>query len=470
MRIFVYILLLILIPPLSSCASTSENALSGRNWSMRKVTLHKGDNLIVVMAKANTIYEVKENINLNGKNIAVGKNCLLKFNGGSLRNGTIIGSNTKIERVNNGIFDKIHFKGSWSVPEISSDMWKSLNYPNSLQDVFALLNGDVQNKVVLKKYGYYYQLAAGPKGGILNIADNTELIVNGDVVLRPNSYNGYELIRVTRCTNIKIHGKGSISGDRLNHDYTSTKGSHEYGHCFVFRGAHNVDISGITLKNFTGDALCLMDNCSNFKIHDMIIKDCRRCGVSIRADHDVVIDNCTFSGIVNDKYNQPSAAVDIEPVVECKVFNISIKNCRFYNNARGISSAAKNYYGGRYKKGDKILIEKRKYLNLDIANCEFKNSTYTSFISPFGWDRLTITDCTFYNGRQEDIRVAYTMSCIVKNCKTTSDNNRASRARSFISNFYENRNVRVVNCNGDNIKRVFSDNKNCQMKNSVFKL
>lgn len=437
--------------------------------STRRIILQKGDNIAARVSIANTIYEIKHDFNLNDAVVRIGKNSVLRFNGGSLCNGTLIGANTKIEGDKEGILESVHIEGSWNVPQISTAMWKSLDYPNSLKDVFALQSSNVWNTLIVGKNNYDYRLVAGAKEGILNVLDNTEIIINGNIVLSPNAYPNYEMIRVSSCTNVKISGTGSMSGDRTKHDYKTHPGTHEYGHGIVFRSSKNVEISGITLKDFTGDALCLMDNCSDFNIHDLNIQDCRRCGVSIRADHGITIDNCSFSDIVNDEYNEPSAAIDIEPVVACKVYDIIIKNCHFNNIARGISSAARNYYGKTFKSGDKLKIEERRYVNLEITNCRFENSTYTAFIAPFGWERVIIKRCTFYNGRQEDIRIAYTTNCIVKNCTTSCDaGRRVSLSRSFVSPFFENKSVRVDNCKGNNMRKVFSEDKNCRIVRSEF--
>lgn len=472
MRKYILIILIIISIPLLSCACSIYRAFSseGNYLPKRHVTVNVGDNYLSKFAKPNTIYEISNDLNLGGIEITVGSNSVLKFIGGSISNGIIVGAETRIEGDIEGIFNAIHCKGTWRVSYISTAMWKSLNYINSLKDVFSLQSSDLQNTLVINNEGYDYLLEAEEKEGILTVLDNVDLIINGNIALRPNGFQNYEMICVSGCNNVIIRGNGSVSGDRMAHDYTSRTGTHEYGHCFVFRSCKNVEISGIMVNNLTGDALCLMDNCSGFKIHDMQIKDCRRCGISIRADHDITIDNCTFSGIINDKYNEPSAAIDIEPVVDCKVYNINIKNCKFNNIVRGISSNARNYYGKTYKKGNNFVNEGRQYVNLSITNCRFENSTYTSFIAPFGWEKVTIRGCTFLNGRQEDIRVAYVGDCVIKDCITNCNNGtRASQSRSFVTTFYDNKSIRVEDCTGDNVKRIFSDNKNCKLIRSEFK-
>lgn len=66
----------------------------------------------------NVIYKVVSDINLNTSALEIPANCTLDFQGGSFSNGTLIGSNTKIEAGLNKIFDtNIILNGSWNVNE-----------------------------------------------------------------------------------------------------------------------------------------------------------------------------------------------------------------------------------------------------------------------------------------------------------------------------------------------------------------
>lgn len=67
----------------------------------------------------NTIYKITTDLNLNTAILELPANCTLDFQGGSISNGTIIGSNTKIKAGLNKIFDtNITLNGSWNVNEV----------------------------------------------------------------------------------------------------------------------------------------------------------------------------------------------------------------------------------------------------------------------------------------------------------------------------------------------------------------
>lgn len=67
---------------------------------------------------SNKIYKIVSDIDLQGETLTIPANCTLDFQGGSFSNGTLIGSNTKIEAGLNKIFDtNIILNGSWNVNE-----------------------------------------------------------------------------------------------------------------------------------------------------------------------------------------------------------------------------------------------------------------------------------------------------------------------------------------------------------------
>lgn len=61
---------------------------------------------------ANTVYIIQYDYDLLGQAITIPEGCVLKFAGGSFRNGTVIGTNTTVEGT--PIFNNINIEGSWS--------------------------------------------------------------------------------------------------------------------------------------------------------------------------------------------------------------------------------------------------------------------------------------------------------------------------------------------------------------------
>lgn len=83
---------------------------------MGYIILRKNKTFNSQVVEENTIYEIRYNFTLDGASITIPEGCILKFNGGSITNGTLVGQNTKIDAEPVTIFNNISFSGNWNVP------------------------------------------------------------------------------------------------------------------------------------------------------------------------------------------------------------------------------------------------------------------------------------------------------------------------------------------------------------------
>lgn len=100
------------------CTST-DTAYKWQNGDLVETAAINGNVLTQAMLDfEHTIYHIQYDYDLNGRTIEVPEGCVLQFEGGSLRNGTLVGDNTKIEAGLIKIFDtNIVISGSWQVTE-----------------------------------------------------------------------------------------------------------------------------------------------------------------------------------------------------------------------------------------------------------------------------------------------------------------------------------------------------------------
>ena len=70
--------------------------VAGTNSGMGYVILRKNKTFAEQVIKANTIYEVRYDFNLCSETIEIPENCTLKFNGGSVKNGTLVANNCEV--------------------------------------------------------------------------------------------------------------------------------------------------------------------------------------------------------------------------------------------------------------------------------------------------------------------------------------------------------------------------------------
>lgn len=278
--------------------------------------------------KANTTYTLKANWDLKGETYILPKGIILKGKGGVFTNGILIGNNTKID-TKVALFDKVLIKGEWDVPEISSSMFVSLDYENSLRDVLALAHPEIMNKVVIED-GEYLVSAKSFKSA-LTISSNVELIIDGNVRLVPNTYKGCYVLTVKDATNVTISGKGCIYGDK--HLHLGKEG--EWGHGIYVSNSENVAIKDFNVKDCWGDCIYVGSSSKNVTIKGCNLDHGRRQGISVTSADGVTIEDCVITNVYG---TDPQAAIDIEPNEKDTVDNIIIQNIHCENCYGGIET------------------------------------------------------------------------------------------------------------------------------------
>lgn len=144
------------------------------------------DSAEVSIVAVENIYRVKDTLDLKGKTWYLPYGSTIEVDDGIIKDGVVNGDNTKL--VNKGVvFDNVRIKGSWNVPEISTSMFASLAYDNSLKDVFSLTSPEVHNTVYIAR-GVYKVIADYNFDRCLKINSYTEVTLDGYIILAPNAF------------------------------------------------------------------------------------------------------------------------------------------------------------------------------------------------------------------------------------------------------------------------------------------
>lgn len=278
---------------------------------------------LIFPAKRNSCYTLKKDIDLGGNTYKMPEGVTIKGKKGVIKNGTLIGSDTKIEGIL-PVFDKVTIKGDWIVHDISTKMFKDLDYDNSLRDVMALTSVSVKNNVEILEGIYYIKLVRNQETGIY-IRSNTTVVLYGEIHLRPNDFTNYHVVELIG-NNCSLDGKGLIIGDKSTH--TGTTG--EWGMGVDFARAENASISGITIKDCWGDCIYVGDESKNVTIDNCILNNGRRQGISITEASDIQIKN---SKIYNIGGVEPGFAIDVETnkgthVSNVRIYGVVMHNCK----------------------------------------------------------------------------------------------------------------------------------------------
>lgn len=278
--------------------------------------------------KANKTYTLKSNWDLKGETYVLPEGVTLKSRGGVFKNGTLIGNETKIDS-KKPLFEEVLIMGDWNVSVITTSLFTNLDYENSLRDVLALANPEVENNVVIEDK--VYTVSAKSFQAALDICSNTTLIINGTIRLQPNEHKGCAILQINGSENVVVKGSGSLIGDKKEH--TGTEG--EWGHGINILKSNNVTIEGLNVKSCWGDCIYVGNESSNIIIDNCSLNDGRRQGISVTSADGVVINGCTITNVFG---TAPQHGIDIEPNKGESANNVRIENVAISNCHGGIMS------------------------------------------------------------------------------------------------------------------------------------
>lgn len=314
-------------------------------------------------------------IDLKGMAITLPENTTLVGKGGVYKNGTIIGTNTRIES-QKAVFSDVTIQGTWVVPEISTSLFTNLKRVNSLKNVLALANPNIKNTIVIDE-GKYSVEAKHEEDACLTACSNTEIVLNGTIELTPNGFSMCDIFRL-EGENIILRGKGQIIGDKFTH--TGTEG--EWGMGVRITNAKNVTVSDITIKNCWGDCIYINRQSKNVVIDGCCLDHGRRQGISVICADGVTIRKCLITNVGG---TNPQYGIDIEPNAKDYVDHVKIENVTIDKCKGGITT----------------LGMKRKRKHIQIGS-------------------VCITDCDISSTKRIPLRLRTTKSVMVRNCKIYS--------------------------------------------------
>lgn len=337
--------------------------------------------------KSNTIYEIRYDFDLNGAEITIPEGCVLDFQGGSFSNGIIVGNNTNIKANNISIFNSIQIQGIWKVTNIYSSWFKDIYSNNVLKELFNLSNADILNNIYINK-GEYIVSALESDNEILKVKSNTNLYIEGDVILEPNNLGIYSIISIVKAENVFISGSGTIVGDKDSH--LGTTG--EWGDGIDISGSKDVVISGLTVHNCWGD--CIYIGGWNGINENIVIKDFhlyngRRQGISVTWGNNITIKDGKINDILG---TEPYACIDLEPNTGCVVSNIDISNVKM-NSSKGVLIVPG---------GDVYDSPNTNTRDIKISNCEIEGDYLLLIGTSYN---VKIEDTRFISTREGDYAI-----------------------------------------------------------------
>lgn len=212
------------------------------------------------ITQPNTVYEIRYDFDLGGAEVEIPENCVLKFEGGSLRSGIVFGSATTVTASQTKIFNGITLRGTWDCNRAYSSWFvHSEDNTNEIQWLFELavkgiaveleaitynVTFDYKQPYTFYTYNetteeYQYQTNNSAQfiaeGVDINIIGNNATIVEN---YNPTTHRLIQMFALKNCT-------GNITDIKviLTHPCDDTDDVNSLSVVHLVEGCHNMNIS-----------------------------------------------------------------------------------------------------------------------------------------------------------------------------------------------------------------------------------
>ena len=351
------------VPLLSITVGILFIATNASSCGISKITIKDNKSLTSQIVTANATYIIKDHINLHGETIQLPEGCILRFDGGSLNNGTLIGRRTKIENKRGVIFNRIklkgHFSGSVYLSWFKQNKDDTDNFASLLVFDKCHLDRDAQvrgvmfsssKNITIDGHNNRIVLKSLEKGNVFLFQEGVVNISNLTIDCNHLAYDGeFTLMKISSLNDVTVETlKIQNYGNHLSGIVSSS---------FLGLSIKSVKENSVTIKNcafedcvVTGDGKEITGMGANYPLNIY--------SYGSEAFGYIEVSNCFFKNIYtidkNGNYTiDDGSALYIQGVR--KQGDIHIKDCKFENVSKRAMKLQCNY----------AMVE----------NCEISNSS-----------------------------------------------------------------------------------------------
>lgn len=356
------------------------------SYALSHVVVNQDMDMVKVFSGKNSKYVIREDVDLEGKRVVIGDGSIIVFRGGSLSNGSVVGTNTRVKANNYEIFKRGYTRYRAFIAKESKR-----GYPPTLKKEYhecIVLEGTWNNRKcgtnwtgLLNKSNEDIMLAV--KNYVVLHASGTKVIIP-----RINAF-GYEMTKFPGDHTIDFNNSTISYPDDLNVWEDSTiEIPFDATPCPMESGYGLITVnSNTTVKNLS------IDGKSSFRQNETI-----RLGVS----NIICIgnsQNVRFESVILSNVLGPAM------VAHPKSKDITFKNCSFYNVGEHILYSQQylgycRFEGCTFDTWDSERIsvyrDGTNYLYKHTPYQEHGDATYEEL---YAFD-LSFTDCTFINPKR----------------------------------------------------------------------
>lgn len=218
------------------------STFSGLGYRILRKNIQSNKNILTqsMINMPNNVYKIRYDFDLNGATINLPANSVLQFEGGSIKNGTVVFNNTILKYKNSYIFDDIDISGN-----VCNDLYLSMWKIDNTIDVAPIIE---QGLYSLSGYRFNIDIDCYISS-YASIPSNSDLYINHDITITSSGDGGFTLMnrgssayKYSGASNIIVHGEGTFDFNSRNTN-SSTNSAFTIYHC------SNVIIDGITFKD-----------------------------------------------------------------------------------------------------------------------------------------------------------------------------------------------------------------------------
>ncbi|MDH7446566.1 NosD domain-containing protein [Aquimarina sp. 2201CG14-23] len=299
---------------------------------------------------ANSTVNINCILDLKGETINLPANVNFDFDGGDIKNGTLVFSSGYIDgRILNS---DLTIQGNATLKEptfkFTPARWDNIQQGTTTSEIAQKNNTELENLMLFIKgmggttfeinnFDAYFEVSKVtstttnqnfyPTVESINVPSDFTLSMTDNTHLRvfPNSRKNYCLLGIREVSNVIVRG-GNLHGDRPQHDDNSQEGPHAFGMVLIIHGATNVTVTGVRMVDGTGDGLDIngvgftfqpdYKPSHNIRVLDCVFDNNRRNNLSITDGYDILVDGNTFLNAGVDNPGSigmaPGFALDVE--------------------------------------------------------------------------------------------------------------------------------------------------------------
>ena len=348
----------------------------------------------------NTIFEIRYDFDLGGEEVEIPEGCVLKFEGGSLRNGTLVGNGTELVNLKKSFKNVI--LDSTFVSDALTEYSLDRNSYSSDTDFINQILKIKSSEVVFKEGEYSLDIK---EYSALTFYDNSNVdFGNSTFTLKGNSYSEYAIFQIAGVNNVTIKNF-TIVGDVESH--TGITG--EWGHgIHISNSSKNITIQNGNIYECWGDGIDIIEYLHltdtligppiNITIDNCKCYRNRRQGCSIEAGKHIKIINSEFRYTGELGFTAPGSGIDIEPFSVNHAYTVEdilIKNCVITDNCKNSPTSGLAEFKILANTNEESIY--KGFNDIKVENC---TCGYTEVKDTYGVsiENTTINSLLFYNG------------------------------------------------------------------------